>query len=111
MNGSSSAGEDQTSVPFEDFLALLRATEVGPQADLSLLDQVIALWEQGRIVLTSEQAGEMLALNASQLETLLDEGRLPGAYRDAQGHWQLPLDKVIAQHERPSSTPAQSKST
>jgi hypothetical protein len=107
----SSVGEEKTSVTFEDFLALLRTTEVGTQADLNLLDQVIALWEESRVVLTPGQAAEMLALSAPQLEALLDAECFVGASRDSQGQWQLPLDAVLAQHEKQSSPRTQNEAT
>jgi hypothetical protein len=97
-----SSSNEKTPVPFEDFLKLLQSVESEPVADVDLLDQIMDLWEKGLVVLTLEQAAEVLALREPQLEALLDATCFSGAYRDNQGTWQLPLDAVLAQHEKQS---------
>ena len=99
--------EPRLTITFEDFLGLLRAVECGPAVDLSLLDQIIALWETGLVILNLAQAAEILSVDEAQLAARLAAGRFPKAYLNSQKQWQLPLDEVIAQHETQSLTAAQ----
>jgi hypothetical protein len=91
--------EERLAVSFEDFLALLRTAECGPGTDLSLLDQIIALWEEGLVILTLAQAAEILSVNEARLTAILAESRFPHAYLSAERGWLLPLDEVLAQPE------------
>ena len=94
--------EEHLAVAFEDFLTLLHTAECGPEVDLSLLDQIIALWEDGLVILTLAQAAEILSANETQLATTLAAGHFPRAYLNTAGQWRLPLDEVIAYHQMQS---------
>lgn len=91
--------EERLTVSFEDFLGLLRTADCGPGADLSLLDQIITLWEEGLVILTLAQAAEILSVSEARLVASVAEGRFPRAYLSAERGWLLPLDEVLAQPE------------